>query len=119
MKRIKMNLISLKNKNIMDKSRIFQLIEIIRRVKTVEMPKFKFLTNFGVSLKNFELLTKKILFESLGDIPAFFDTFPNEELLPLYLYLTFCSDLLAGKKIHKGKKFKKKNEKHLKSKKKK
>ena len=86
----------------MDKSRIFQLIEIIRRVKTVEMAKFKFLTNFGVSLKNIEVLTKKILTVGLEEIPLILDEFPNEELLPLYLYLTFCSEILAGKKIHKG-----------------
>lgn len=102
MSRIKNNMIGLKNRKFMDKSRIFQLIEIIRRVKTNEMVKFKFLTNFGVSLKNFDAITKKILFVNLEEIPAILETFPNEDLLPLFLYLTFCCDLLAGKKIHKG-----------------
>jgi hypothetical protein len=103
MSRIKNNMIGLKNRKFMDKSRIFQLIEIIRRVKTNEMVKFKFLTNFGVSLKNFDAITKKILFVNLEEIPAILETFPNEDLLPLFLYLTFCCDLLAGKKIHKEK----------------
>lgn len=100
--RIKQKIISLKSKKFMDKSRIFQLIEIIRRVKTNEMARFKFLTNFGISLKNYEILTKDLLFKSMKEIPEIFSTFHNDEILPLYLYLLLCSELLAGKKIHKG-----------------
>lgn len=100
--RIKNKILSLKNRNIMDKSRIFQLIEIIRRVKTIEMAKFKFLTNFGVSLINLEVLTKKIFFANEEEIAAIFDNFSNDEILPFYLYMNFCCDILAGKKIHKG-----------------
>lgn len=86
----------------MEKSRIFQMIEIIRRVKTLEMAKFKFLINFGITLKNFELLTKDILMKNISEIPEILSGFSNDEILPLYLYLILCSDLLNGKKIHKG-----------------
>lgn len=100
--RIKKKILDLKNKNLMEKSRIFQMIEIIRRVKTLEMAKFKFLINFGISLKNFELLTKDILMKNISEIPEILSGFSNDEIIPLYLYLILCSDLLNGKKIHKG-----------------
>ena len=102
--RIKAKILSLKNKKIMEKSRIFQLIEISRRVKTMEMAKFKFLTNFGISVINIEILTKKLLVGNLNEINGILDSFCNGEILPLYLYVSFCSEILAGKKIHKEKK---------------
>lgn len=41
----------------MDRVRIIQLIEILRRVRPKEMVKLKFSTNFGISVDTIEKVT--------------------------------------------------------------
>jgi hypothetical protein len=41
----------------MERERISQLIEILRRVRTPEMAKLKFSTNFGVSVDTIDYVT--------------------------------------------------------------
>jgi len=48
-KRIEEGALSIRKKVRMDKERIFQMIEVIRHVKTPEMARMKFGTNFGIS----------------------------------------------------------------------
>jgi hypothetical protein len=52
----------------MDHIRIIQLIEILRRVKTSEMAKLKFSTNFGIPVEIIERIKRKIFFVGLNDI---------------------------------------------------
>jgi hypothetical protein len=42
--------------------KLMQVNEVLRRVKTKEMGKFKFLTNFGVRIEVLDNLKHKILF---------------------------------------------------------
>jgi hypothetical protein len=86
-----------------EKSRTFQLIEILRRVKTEEMIKLKFLPNFSVSPDTTKLVTQKLYFLPPKEVKPVLDTIPFDELVPLYVYIKMCSDILAGRKIHKGK----------------
>ena len=44
----------------MDKVRIFQLIEILRRVRTNEMAKLKYSTNFGVSVEIIDFIVNDL-----------------------------------------------------------
>ena len=46
----------------MEKARIYQLIEIIRRVKTAEMAKLKFISNFGLSIEARKFILCEIYF---------------------------------------------------------
>lgn len=48
----------------MERQRIFQLIEILRRVKTNEMSKLKFITNFGLSIEGIDYIVNKVYFAS-------------------------------------------------------
>ncbi|EGR30194.1 zinc finger protein, putative [Ichthyophthirius multifiliis] len=87
----------------MERSRRFQLIEILRRIKTKEMAKLKFVTNFGVSVEKISFILRKVFFSDLNQIQKLFKEIPNHEFLHLYLYVSYCHDLLQGKDIHKEK----------------
>ena len=39
-----------------------QIVEILRILKTNEMGKFKFITNFGLSVENLEKIKNEIIF---------------------------------------------------------
>lgn len=71
----------------MDRSRRFQLIEILRRVKTKEMAKLKFVSNFGVSSDVNQLVLQKIFFAELKKVEELLATIPNHEFLHLYVYV--------------------------------
>ena len=75
--------IQLKNKEKIEKGRVFQLIEIIRRIKTEEMGKFKFLSNFGVQPSNIDLLSKVKTFNNWVFIE-------NKRLFPLKTSFIRC-----------------------------
>ncbi|EAR97810.3 zinc finger, C3HC4 type (RING finger) protein (macronuclear) [Tetrahymena thermophila SB210] len=96
---LKLNLKDLK----MDRSRRFQLIEILRRVKTKEMAKLKFISNFGVSVDVNSMILRKLFFSDFKKINDHLDKIPNHEILHLYVYVSYCDDLLHGKDIHKDK----------------
>ena len=49
----------------MDRERILQLVEILRRVSTPEMAKLKFSTNFGLSVDNIDFICNKLYFTPL------------------------------------------------------
>ena len=62
--------LNMKRRIKMDRLRIFQLIEILRRVKPQDMSKLKFITNFGLSLDGINFVTKKIYFTSLEKLQS-------------------------------------------------
>jgi hypothetical protein len=90
-----------KGKVLMDKARIFQLIEIVRRIKTEEMVRFKFLMNFGVEKETVERL-KRMTLDEEEEARKNVEQMGEEELWVIRLYLELCADLLDGVKIHKG-----------------
>ena len=100
--RIKEKKFNVDNDIKIEKSRTFQLIEILRRVKTEEMVKLKFLPNFSVSPETTKLITQKFYFVTKTEVKPILDSIPFEEVVPLYVYIKMCSDILQGKKIHKG-----------------
>ena len=81
-----------------------QLIEILRRARTTEMAKLKFSTNFGVSVNTIEYFTQKLYIVPLDEIQSFMGEIDNTQLLNIYVYISFCDDLLRGNKIYKDKK---------------
>ena len=86
----------------MEQLRAFQLIEILRRVKTEEMSKLKFMSNFGVNIHFCDVIRKKIYFENNEEIQKSINEFDNENIVLINLYLNYCYELLKGNKIHKG-----------------
>lgn len=52
----------------MPKERIFQLIEILRHVRTSEMGKLKFASNFGLQTDTLDLIRTKILLQDLSKV---------------------------------------------------
>lgn len=87
----------------MEKARIFQLIEILRRVKTVEMGKLKFITNFGVSVNALDIVVNKVFHSDAENIQSQLSTIDNIDMQHLYLYVSFCDEILQNKKINKTK----------------
>lgn len=71
----------------MDRSRRFQLIEILRRVKTKEMAKLKFISNFGVSADVNSMILRKAFFADIKKVNDLLETIPNHEFLHLYVYV--------------------------------
>lgn len=86
--RIENKLLSLHEKQKMDKERIVQVIEILRRVNTQEMAKLKYSTMFGVSVDAIDIVTNGIYNANLKDIQGLLNKIPNQELIHLYLYIT-------------------------------
>lgn len=87
----------------MERVRIVQLIEILRRVKPKEMIKLKFSTNFGVSVDTIEKVTLRLYFAPINEIQRILDELEDNQLMNLYLYMRFCDDLLHQIKIYKEK----------------
>ncbi|CAK87927.1 unnamed protein product (macronuclear) [Paramecium tetraurelia] len=87
---------------IMPKERIFQLIEVLRHVKTSEMGKFKFALNFGLSTQMIfqKFNVKNFIIYQLEHISAI----SNHDLVPFYLYVNLSMKILRGEQIHKEKK---------------
>lgn len=52
----------------MEKARMYQLIEILRRLKTPEMIKLKYLSNFGLSVEGIDYIIKKVYFAKLDKV---------------------------------------------------
>ncbi|CAD8054407.1 unnamed protein product [Paramecium primaurelia] len=89
---------------IMPKERIFQLIEVLRHVKTSEMGKFKFALNFGLSTQVLEHIKHKILLDDFSKIQQHISSISNHDLVPFYLYVNLSMKILRGEQIHKEKK---------------
>ena len=88
-------------KVLMNKARIFQLIEIVRRIKTEEMVRFKFLRNFGVDGESVEKMKMTVLEEEEG-AKKIIEELGEDEVWVVRLYLELCTNFLSGEKIHKG-----------------
>lgn len=88
-------------KVLMNKARIFQLIEIVRRIKTEEMVRFKFLRNFGVEGESVERM-KKALLEEEVEAKRIMEELGEDEVWVVRIYLELCTEFLNGVKIHKG-----------------
>ncbi len=72
-----------------------QIIEILRRLKTKEMGKFKFLTNFGLSVDMLEKIKHEILFlDREFELQQELSRLENSELMSLYLYCLLCNFML-------------------------
>lgn len=54
----------------MDKERIFQMIEVIRHIKTSEMARLKFGTNFGINPETIHMLETELYFVNIKDACA-------------------------------------------------
>lgn len=65
----------------MEKARIFQLIEILRRLKTPEMTKLKYLSNFGLSIEGIDYILKKVYFAKFDKIQEKMSKIPTQDLL--------------------------------------
>lgn len=97
LKRIETSKLDLAKKYKMDKSRVIQLSEILKRVSIPEMAHIKFGTNFGISVDTINFVTKKVYFASPKNIQKYLDQVEdNEEFLLLYVYFCFCTDLAEG-----------------------
>lgn len=90
-------------KVLMNKARIFQLIEIVRRIKTEEMVRFKFLRNFGVEGESVEKMKRAVL-EEEDEARRIIEELGEDEVWVVRLYLELCTNFLSGEKIHKGSK---------------
>ena len=101
--RIQSKKINLKEKFKMERFRIVQLVEILRRVKPKEMIKLKYSTNFGVSVDTIEKIVKVLYNIPMKDFQRVLNELDNQNLLNLYLYIQYCDDLMHGKKIYEQK----------------
>ncbi|KRX00136.1 hypothetical protein PPERSA_10635 [Pseudocohnilembus persalinus] len=103
--RIETKRLSLKKRIKMERSRVYQLVEILRRVKTPEMAKLKFLSNFGLSIDGINYIQNKVYFAKLENIQEKIQKIPTQDILKLYMYINICNDLLTGKLQRKEKKY--------------
>ena len=78
----------------MDKERIFQLLEILRRVKPADMSQLKFITNFGIRWEGIDYIKKKLYFVSIEKVQDKINKIPTEDFLKLYLYISICDDMI-------------------------
>ncbi|KRX11107.1 hypothetical protein PPERSA_05216 [Pseudocohnilembus persalinus] len=86
----------------MEKSRILQFSEILKRVSTQDMTHIKYGSNFGISVDTLNLMTKKIYFCNPKNIQKYMEQIEdNVEFLYLYQYFSFCIDILEGYKQEK------------------
>ena len=85
----------------MERSRIYQLIEILRRIKTDEMSKLKFAINFGLSSEGMDYVINKVYFSSLDKLHERINKIPTQDFLKLYLYISICDDMISGKYTRK------------------
>lgn len=97
--------LNIRNKIKIDKARIFQMIEILRHMRPVDMIKLKFAANFSILPETLQFIETKIYLEPLTKIQNEFHKISETEFLNLYLYVKFCRDVLVGKKIHLEKQF--------------
>lgn len=63
------------------------MIEILRRVRTKEMAKLKFVSNFGVSVEVSSLILRKAFFAHLDKVQDLLESIPNHEFLHLFVYV--------------------------------
>lgn len=97
--RIEEDKLDIKDKWKMDRTRVVQLSEILKRVSTDEMAHIKFGTNFGISVETISYVTKKIYFSAEHNVQKYLSTIEdNEEFLHLYLYYCFAGNLIGGHK---------------------
>lgn len=90
-KRIKQDKIDYKAKNyVMDPSRIFQLIQIIRRLGTYDLSSFKFAMNFGLTPHTKDLLINEILIKDPANTQEVLDKVEENEIFILLKYLETC-----------------------------
>lgn len=57
----------------MDKERIFQMIEVIRHIRTSEMARLKFSTNFGISPDTMHSIESKLYSAPLTEASVHLD----------------------------------------------
>ena len=99
--RIETKRLSMKKRIKMERSRIVQLIEILRRIRTHEMAKLKFAINFGLSSEGMDFVLNKIYFSSLDKLQDKINRIPTQDFLKLYLYVSICDDMISGKYTRK------------------
>jgi hypothetical protein len=80
----------------MDPSRIFQLIQIIKRLGNNDMANFKFASNFGLTPKTKEIINE-ILVKDQANIQELLDEIPESEIFILLKYLELCKEKEAKK----------------------
>jgi hypothetical protein len=99
-RRIESGALSIRKKVRMDKERIFQMIEVIRHVKTPEMARLKFGTNFGISPETIHMMEAELYSVDAKNACSKLSSIPEFELLNLYLFVKFCRNALTKKDIH-------------------
>lgn len=89
-------------KNIlMDPARIFQMMQIIRRVENTGMANFKFTTNFGIMVETKDKLTSSLT-EPVESFTKHVAAISDFEIIILYKYLELVLDKVEGKNINLG-----------------
>lgn len=92
--RIKDGKIDFKNKSfVMDPPRVFQLIQIVKRLSNADMASFKFAINFGLSPKTKETINDLLLHDK-GLIQQKLNTISEQEIFILLKYLQLCKHKL-------------------------
>ena len=78
----------------MDLHRVFQLIQIIKRLSNVDTASFKFAINFGLTPKTKETITELLLHDK-NRIGKSLEAIPEQELFILLKYLDLCKKKLS------------------------
>lgn len=76
------------------------MIEVIRHVKTSEMARLKFGTNFGISPDTIHMMETELYTADLKNACSKLDNITEFELLNLYVFVKFCRNALISKDIH-------------------
>lgn len=77
----------------MDSPRVFQLIQIVKRLSNADMASFKFAINFGLSPKTKEIINDLLLHDK-GLIQQKLNTISEQEIFILLKYLQLCKNKL-------------------------
>lgn len=81
----------------MDPSRVFQLIQIIKRLGNQDMASFKFAMNFGLTQKTKDTLIHQVILNDPSQADEHFSQVDETEIFILLKYLEICRDKLSNK----------------------
>lgn len=101
--RLEANKFEISKKNItLDPARIFQLMQILRRVENSGTANLKFSTNFGVTVETKDKLTH-CLTEPAENFQKAVAGVSDFEIIIIYKYLELVLDKVEGRNINMGK----------------
>jgi len=79
-----MRRVSLKRRYLVERTRIIQLFEILRRVKTADMIRLQFISSFGMTVQAIHYILSKIYFCPLECVDEKIDKLHHQDFFIFY-----------------------------------